>query len=175
MTQARRALVSAETTPYYHCICRCVRRAFLCGEDRLTGKNFDHRKQWVVDKLKALTEVFAIDVCAYAVMSNHYHLVLKLAPERAEGWTEDEVVERWSTLFGVPVLVARQQSGEAGKAESRKAREIIETWRRRLMDLSWFMRCLNESLARAANAEDGCKGRFWEGRFKSQALLDDER
>ena len=72
MTQARRALVSAETTPYYHCICRCVRRAFLCGEDRLTGKNYDHRKQWVVDKLKALSEVFAIDVCAYAVMSNHY-------------------------------------------------------------------------------------------------------
>jgi hypothetical protein len=61
MTQARQAQISLEATSYYHCISRCVRRAFLCGEDSLTGENYDHRKQWVVDRLQELTGVFAID------------------------------------------------------------------------------------------------------------------
>lgn len=173
MTRARRELVSTDTTPYYHCICRCVRRAFLCGDDRLTGRNYDHRKQWVVERLKALSEVFAIDVCAYAVMSNHYHLVLRLKPERAAEWPDETVIERWDALFSIPLLVERYRKGLAGDAESRKARELIDVWRQRLADLSWFMRCLNEGLAREANREDGCTGRFWEGRFKSQALLDE--
>jgi hypothetical protein len=173
MTQARRDLVSTEITSYYHCVCRCVRRAFLCGDDNVTGKNFDHRKQWVVDRLKVLTDLFAIDVCAYAVMSNHYHLVLHIDAARAADWTEQAVIKRWGTLFGVPLIVPRYVRGEAGKAESRKAQALIELWRQRLSDLSWFMRCLNEGLAREANKEDHCKGRFWEGRFKSQALLDE--
>lgn len=173
MTQARRDLVSTELTPYYHCVCRCVRRAYLCGEDRLTGKNFDHRKQWVVDRLKTLSGLFAVDICAYAVMSNHYHLVLHVDTGQAERWSETDVIARWSKVFGLPLIVSRYQRGEAGQAESKKAQLLIETWRRRLSDLSWFMRCLNEGLAREANKEDSCKGRFWEGRFKSQALLDE--
>jgi hypothetical protein len=173
MTQARRDLVSPETTPYYHCICRCVRRAFLCGEDHLTGRNYDHRKTWVVERLKQLSDLFAIDVCAYAVMSNHYHVVLRLNAEQAAAWDDEDVIRRWSRLFGLPTLIARYQRGETGPAENSKARELLQTWRERLTDLSWFMRCLNEGLARQANAEDGCKGRFWEGRFKSQALLDE--
>ncbi|MGH3630586.1 MAG: hypothetical protein ACRDRL_24485 [Sciscionella sp.] len=107
MTQARKDLVSTELTPYYHCVCRCVRRAFLCGEDRLTGKNFDHRKQWIVDRLKALSDVFAIDVCAYAVMSNHYHLVLHVDLEKANRWSEKDVITRWGQLFGAPLIVNR--------------------------------------------------------------------
>lgn len=174
MTVARRRQVCLAETPYYHCIARCVRRAFLCGEDHYSGKNFDHRKPWLVDRLKALSEVFAVDICAYAVMSNHYHLVLHIDAQQAESWSDVDVVDRWYRLFNGHVLVDRLRRGEAQtQAEQRAARTILQTWRQRLVDLSWFMRCLNESIARQANAEDGCKGRFWEGRFKSQALLDE--
>jgi REP element-mobilizing transposase RayT len=174
MTRARRELVDIETTPYYHCICRCVRRAFLCGEDNFTGKSYEHRKTWVLERLRFLQSIFSIDLCAYAIMSNHYHLVVRLNAQAANDWSEEEVMVRWGRLFSLPVLVANYQAGQTTcKAEQHKAQAIIATWRERLSDLSWFMRSLNEDLARRANAEDGCKGRFWEGRFKSQALLDE--
>ncbi|WP_018880061.1 transposase [Thioalkalivibrio sp. ALE9] len=174
MTRARKELVSVETTPYYHCICRCVRRAFLCGEDSYSGRNYEHRRGWVLERLRALQDVFAVDVCAYAVMSNHYHLVVRLDSDRAAAWSEGEVMERWERLFSLPLLVARYRAGQTSTvAERERAQAQIALWRERLQDLSWFMRSLNEPLARRANAEDGCKGRFWEGRYKSQALLDD--
>jgi len=174
MTRARKELVSIDTTPYYHCIGRCVRRAFLCGQDKLSGKNYAHRKTWAVERLRELAGIFAVEVCAYALMSNHYHLVLRLDKETAEHWSEEEIIRRWHTLFKLPLLVARYQQHQAlSPAELTVVQQVIAEWRERLMDLSWYMRCFNEHLARRANAEDGCKGRFWEGRFKSQALLDD--
>jgi len=175
MTQARKQIVSLEDTPYYHCVSRCVRRAFLCGEDHVTGENYEHRKAWVVEKLKELSEVFAIDICAYAILSNHYHVILHVDTDRAKRWDQNEVIERWRKLFGGGVLIERYLAGLCKTdAELDKVTEIAETWRARLMDISWFMRCLNESIARQANKEDNCKGRFWEGRFKSQALLDEQ-
>jgi len=174
MTRARSELIDLSTTSYYHCINRCVRRAFLCGNDHQSGKSYEHRKTWVVDRLTELASVFAVEVCAYAVMSNHYHLVLRVDKETAESWCEDEIIERWQKLFQLPLLVQRYISDQTtSPAENTVAQGIIQTWRNRLMDISWYMRMLNEHLARKANVEDNCKGRFWEGRFKSQALLDD--
>ena len=174
MTQARSTQVSLEDTPFYHCICRCVRRAFLCGRDDYSGQDYEHRRQWVMDRLATLVEVFAIDLCAYAVMSNHYHVVLRIDHERAQGWSATEVADRWLALFSGPLLVQRWRRGDTSEAESHAALEIIEGWRARLYDLGWFMKCLNEYLARRANEEDQCKGRFWESRYKSQALLDEK-
>lgn len=173
MGYARKNLISLQDTPYYHCIGRCVRRAWLWGVDEYAGKDYSHRKQWVIERLSQLCAIFPIEVCAYAVMSNHYHVVLHVDSERARKWGREEVIERWTVLFRAPNLVKRLQSGEALEAERQAAEQIIEKWRARLIDVSWFMRCLNEHLARRANIEDQCTGRFWEGRFKSQALLDE--
>lgn len=175
MTRARSTVVSPSDTPYYHCIGRCVRRAFLCGKDPVTGKSFDHRKQRILERLALLTEVFAIDLCAYALMSNHYHLVLRLDTARAAAWSEREVMERWRRIYVGPACVSLYLDGAPlTAADTSVIANCVRQWRERLVDLSWFMRCLNEYIARMANTEDECTGRFWEGRFKSQALLDEE-
>ncbi len=174
MTRPRSQIVSLANTPYYHCVSRCVRRAFLCGEDRYSGQNFDHRKPWLMGRLTLLGEVFAIDIAAYAVMSNHYHAVLHVDQDRGRSWGRDEVIRRWLCLYKGDPLVQCYLRGELQSEEHFQQLDcIVETWRERLTSISWFMRCQNEYIARRANQEDDCKGRFWEGRFKSQALLDD--
>ncbi|WP_245720529.1 transposase [Microbulbifer yueqingensis] len=121
-----------------------------------------------------LGRVFALDICAYAVMSNHYHVVLHINSAKADSRELHEVVERWHRLYKGSLLSQRFLRGELlGSAEHVRLSEVAEGWRTRLADISWFMRSLNESIAREANREDQCTGRFWEGRFKSQALLDE--
>ena len=123
---------------------------------------------WVRDRLRFLAGVFSIDVLAYAVMSNHLHVVLQVDAARAERWAAEEVVARYGKLFrGAPGLF------EACPSAQQQA-ELVALWRGRLMDVSWLMRTLNEYVARKANKEDGVKGRFWEGRFKSQPILDEQ-
>ena len=173
MTYARKNLVSLNDTPYYHVVARCVRRAWLWGFDDYAGRDYSHRKDWVLERLTQLTAIFTIDICAYAVMSNHYHLVVYVEQNRTKDLSREEVYERWIQLFRAPPVVERWRSGTALEAEQRMAECIIEKWRARLCDLSWFMKCLNEHLARRANFEDNCDGRFWSGRFRSQALLDE--
>jgi REP element-mobilizing transposase RayT len=175
MTQSRAKQVSLQDTRYYHLISRCVRRAYLCGEDAYTKQSYEHRRQWMVDRIRFLTSLFAIDVAAYAVMSNHYHLVVYVDEDEAKIWSDEEVCQRWQRLYHSHPLVERLQKRQCScQAEIDKAQEIINKWRMRLADLSWLMRNLNEYVARKANQEDNCKGRFWEGRFKSQALLDEK-
>jgi len=127
--------------------------------DDQTGISYEHRRGWISDKIKALSETFAIDVAAYAVMSNHYHIVLRVDQEQAESWTPLEVIERWNTFFTLPVLISRFMKDEcATSAELKTVNEIIEKWRTRLHDISWFMRLLNESIARESNKEDNVTG-----------------
>jgi REP element-mobilizing transposase RayT len=159
----------------YHCFSRCVRRAFLYGYDPLTNQDFSHRKKWIVDQFRHLATVFAIEVCAYAILANHYHTILRLRPDIVANWTDWEVATRWLTLFpqhrSIGKAVALPAEEEIRALANRPER--IAQLRKRLCSLSWFMARLNEFIARAANKEDGVKGRFWESRFKCQALLDD--
>lgn len=174
MPKPRYRQVSVECTPYYHCVSRCVRRAYLCGSDPSTGFDFTHRRQWIVDRIKLLCSVFAIDLYAYAIMSNHYHIVVKIDAERVSQWPDEEIARRWMQVFpGNRLMQQYLKNTDLTRDELKSVEALFVTWRERLCDLSWFMRCLNEPIARMANAEDHCTGRFWEGRFKSQALLDE--
>lgn len=174
MPQPRYRQVSIDNTPYYHCISRCVRRAFLCGVDPVTGFNFEHRRQWIVDRIKLLCSVFAVDLYAYVIMSNHYHIVIKVNADQVRRWSDKEVAWRWMQVFNGNLLVRQfLMNADLSEADLKFVANTITTWRKRLYDISWFMRCLNEPIARLANAEDHCTGRFWEGRFSSQALLDE--
>lgn len=180
MPQPRKNLICEANTHYYHCISRCVRKAFLCGYDSNSGISYEHRRKWVEDRIHLLAEVFAIDLCAYAVMSNHVHLVLRINKDKAKSWSTKEVIQRWHRLYKGTLLTQQFLSneisslqGELATLKSQTVDSIAEVWRQRLYDISWFMRSLNEPIARKANKEDECTGRFWEGRFKCQALLDD--
>ena len=175
MTYARSQLVDESTPGFYHCISRCVRRSFLCGEDHYTGQNFDHRKQWIEDRLYLLAECFSVSLYAYAVMSNHLHVVLRVDPVTASEWGDEEVVRRWVKAFpGTRSGEDLERWSEARVVALLANAGRVKEVRGRLGSLSWFMRALNEPIARMANREDHCSGRFWEGRFKSQALLDEQ-
>jgi len=167
MPKPRNLTVLPGKPGFYHCISRCVRRAHLCGFDRLTGQSFDHRRDWLVDRIEMLTTVFGVDVYAYAIMSNHYHLVLFLDPQRIKKLSDEEIIERWQRVFNW----RKRRATDLPRQEITP--EVIETWRRRLGDLSWFMKAINEPAARLANAEEECKGHFWESRFKALPLLDE--
>ena len=165
----------SRATPYYHCTSRCVRRAFLCGLDALTGKDYEYRRQWVEDRILFLGEVFCIDVCAYAVMSNHHHVVLHINMAEAQSLTDLEVCERWHKLYKGTLLTQKFFKGELlDEAQILAVKEKLDHWRLELANISRWMWALNEPIARMANAEDQCTGRFWESRFKSQALLDEK-
>ncbi len=172
MPIARKHLLDPARSTWIHCISRCVRRAFLCGENGL-GKPVDHRKAWIEARLRSLAAAFAVEVAGYAVMSNHLHVVLRMRPSVVASWSDREVAERWCAIFN---------RGMRTSADGRIAAATIAalatngTWvaerRARLADLSWLMRALCEDVARRANREDQCTGRFWEGRFASVPLLD---
>ena len=175
MTSPRKTLVCVDDTPYYHITSRCVRRSFLCGVDHSTGNDYSHRRLFIEQRIHLLSTLFALDIAAYAVMSNHVHLVIKLLPNQIDDWTNDDVLKRWTSMFKGPLLVQKHQRGEKlAKAEQTVVDEIIQTYRERLGNLGWFMKCLNEPIARMANKEDGCTGHFWEARYKSQPLLTEE-
>jgi len=173
MPRSRKSQIALEATPYYHCTSRCVRRAFLCGRDEHSGNDYEHRRGWIEQRMLALANEYALDICAYAVMSNHYHIVLHINADKANAWTDTEVIQRWHALHAGNFLSHQYLAGkDLYDAQLTVISELVTEWRERLMSISWFMRALNEDIARQANAEDVCTGRFWEGRFKSQALLD---
>ena len=83
----------------FHAVQRCVRKAFLCGEDRFTGQSYEHRRGWIRDRLEFLASVFGVDCLTYTVLHNHLHLVLRSRPDVVAAWSDGEVAKRWLRLF----------------------------------------------------------------------------
>lgn len=175
MPYPRYKQVNVSQTPYYHLISKCVRRAFLCGFDKETGESYEHRKDWVEKRLIKLSQAFNIGILAYAVMSNHTHLVVAIKTDESDSMSDMEVIKRWHTISkGSAESKELMRTGlfPEDKFNAEKLRAYIQLIRKRLVDISWLMKLLNEYIARRANKEDQCTGHFWEGRFKSFALLD---
>ena len=176
MPRVKRAEICAtEELQAFHLINRCVRRTYLCGNDRRSGKDYSHRKEWIRERLEELAGIFGIDVLGFAVLSNHLHVVVRTRPDVVRSWSDDEVALRWWRLFpqrrhtdGTPA-----EPTEFELNAIRNDRSVLKERRRRLTDISWFMRCLAEPIARRGNIDDKVTGRFWEGRFRAQLLLDE--
>ncbi|TWU01637.1 hypothetical protein [Neorhodopirellula pilleata] len=165
---------SPEEICYVHCIQRCVRRAWLAGVDPVSGVDYSFRKEWIRRRMEALASVFAIDVLSYAIMSNHIHQILRNRPDVCAQWSDEEVAIRWLRVFPgrrMEEHLAEPTENDV-KTLVRDKKRLAEV-RRRLCDVSWFMRALSEPIARMANFQDQCTGRFWEGRFKAQRIIDD--
>jgi len=157
-----------------HVVQRCVRRAFLAGVDAVSGNDYSYRKEWIRRRMEALASVFAVDILSYAVMSNHMHQILRNRPDIVAAWSDQEVAIRWLKVF--PGRRLEEHLAEPTQSDVKmlcsdpvRLAEI----RSRLSDISWFMRALAEPIARMANRQDDCTGRFWEGRFKAQRIVDE--
>ena len=171
MTMARSQLVNVAVTRWYHCITRCVRRAFLLGEAEAEGD----RKLWIERRLQELADIFAISVGGFSIMDNHLHVLVRLDPDLAQAWSDEEVVRRWGRLFP-PRDKSRQPLPVSSEWVQWRLNDTkwVATAHARLQSLSWFMKCLKEPLARLANRQDKARGAFFEERFKSIGILDEE-
>lgn len=175
MAIPRSKLVDSENALSYHLVSRCVRGAFLCGHDPATGRDCSHRRRWLIERLLFLAQFFAVEIDSYSVLSNHFHVAAHYDPKACLGWSEAEVARRWVEAF--PPME------DGAVAEDRKPLERerllsdpkrLARARATLGSLSSFMKHLKQPIARRANKEDGVKGHFFEQRFYSGALLDEE-
>ena len=168
MTIARSQLIDVSVTPWYHLISKTVRGALLLDEG-----DFD-RKQWIEDRLQLLASVFAIDVAGYAILNNHLHVLANLQTDRMADWDNEEVLSRWFRIH--PPRVNRKPVDITPEflSEHAKDDEFVAEVRKRLGDVGWFMKSLKEPIARLANQADNTTGAFWQSRYKSIAVLDNE-
>jgi hypothetical protein len=170
MTCPKIHLINPDGGTYLVCS-RFVRGAFLFGVDETTGKGFSHRRDWIENRILALSKIFTISVYAYAVRRNHYYIVLRMDVITL---SDKQVADRWLQLSPGRKVNNRIVDALSARRSALLGDEIrLAEVRSRLRSLSWFMRFINEPLARFANKEDDCTGRFWEGRFKSHVLLDE--
>ena len=176
MRSTRSDIYKPDEIAVVHVMAKTVRHMFLFGYDEFTRKCYDHRRSWIEQQLFLQAKFFGIDLIAYAVMSNHFHLVLCSRPDIVKTWDDTEVAKRW--LYLCPKR--KDASGNALEPNEKELDSIrtkpkeVEKIRLRLSDISWWMRLACQKIAQKANWEMKETGRFFNGRFKSVRLLDDE-
>ncbi len=172
---ARVEVFAADEIAIVHVMNRTVRRCFLLGDDPFSGKNFDHRKVWLDEQLIHQARHFGIDLLCQAILSNHFHLILRSRPDVVAEWDDSEVARRW-------LMLCPERRDKHGRPEEpsefelnhiRKDKTKLKVIRSRLSDLSWWMRLLSQNIAQRANKEDGELGKFWQARYRAVRLLDE--
>ena len=172
-SRPRRAIVDETQVGYYHVVSRCVRRAMLTGADPQTGRDFSHRKTWILKRILVLAGIFAVDALEMSILDNHLHLMLRNRPDIVALWSDEEVARRWLRLHRQMMHLLIPASAKRVR-EFLKDKQKIREIRKRLSSLSWYMAYLKEPISRAANDEDDATGAFWASRFWCE-LLPDER
>lgn len=173
---ARKNLILENEVSTYLVTTRCVRKFYLCGKDEASGRDYDHRKEWMVSRIKYVVEnCFFVDLLCFAIMSNHYHMVVRIRPDLAPNATDEEIIGRWWKLYPRRI---KGRYFEEPPTELKMAwladKNGMEKKRKRLASLSLFMSSINQNISRKANVEDDLKGHFWESRYHSSILLDDQ-
>jgi hypothetical protein len=172
---ARAEIFDPKEVAILHLCARVVRRCFLLGLDPVSGKNFDHRKTWIVDQLKLLAANFGIDLLGYAVLSNHFHLILRSRPDVVATWDDTEVAKRWLMLCPKRKKPDKspEEPNEFELNSIRNDPDKLSTIRTRLSDVAWWMRLLCQNIGTRANQEDKEVGKFFQGRYRSVRILDE--
>ncbi|MEO8271461.1 MAG: hypothetical protein ABI557_17190 [Aureliella sp.] len=171
----RSEVISPDESCIAHVVSRVVRRCFLLGDDPVTGKNYDHRKEWIENLLQHQAKHFGIDLLCFSLMSTHFHLVLKSQPEIVKTWNNREAARRWLMLCPKRKL----RDGSPAEPKETEINSIVNDAvklrqiRSRLSDISWWMRLLCQKVAVRANREDEVTGKFFEGRFRAIRILDE--
>jgi hypothetical protein len=160
---ARIEVFAPDEIAIIHVMNRVVRRCFLLGTDPVTGKNFDHRKNWIEQQLRRQSACFGIDLLGFSILSNHFHLILRSRPDVVCAWDDMEVARRWLMLCPL----RKDSDGVAAEPSPMELNTIVndprklQTIRVRLSDIGWWMHCLSQHIAIRANREDNENGRFW--------------
>ena len=164
-----------EAVEIAHVYNRLVRRCFLMGDDPVTGNKYDYRKDWVETMMEVQAKYFAIDLLGFSILSNHFHQILRSRPDAVLAWDDTEVARRWLMLCpirkGPDGLALEPKQNELNSIRNDKPK--VKQIRRRLSDISWWMRLLCQKIAQRANREDEMQGKFWESRYKSVKILDE--
>ncbi len=175
MGRPRNETVSNTEAGVYHCLNTFTQGFSYFGRDPISGKHCDYRRAWFVERLKLLSRAFAVDVLCHTVNGRGYEFVIHVDPVRTEGWSDREVVERWTSIFtverdgqGNPVLL-----DEAAVLRLAADKPLVSSWRRRLGSLGEMMQDLNGYLARRINHDNHRGGRIWAGRYKARVLVDE--
>lgn len=172
---SRAEVIDPHEVTVAHVISRTVRRCYLLGDDAMTGKNYDHRKLWIENTLRHFAAHFGIDLLNFAILSNHYHLIIRTRPDVVATWDDTEVARRW--LMICPKRKIGGQPAEPSEADLntiRRCPKKLAEIRLRLSNISWWMRLLNQRIAQRANREEEESGRFWRDRFRVIRLIDEE-
>ena len=166
---ARSARVKADGAAYYHVVSRVANRAFLFGDAKRKGR--------ILDFLRRSAEFSGVDVVTYALMDNHIHLCVRV-PERSAAGADKgvcssvgagELVRRVGVLYGARRREALERDLAVLRREGRldEAEDVLDRYRRRMGDLSEFMKTFKQRVSQWYNGVAGHEGTLWEGRFKS--------
>ncbi len=167
MPYPRSKIISKTIDGHYHLTSRCVRGAYLLNPDNT--KEHKRRKKWIINKMIFLSQIFYIGIDAFAIMDNHMHVVVETKYLEADSADAEDIAFRWLYLHpkkrdkkGLPIPPSRDEIKKFIKNS-----EEIEAVRAKLRDLSYYMKELNQTIAKKINKEDETMGRFWQGRFNS--------